>query len=324
MIRNFSLFCLIIVILSLGALMAGNGNPAPGYPHDTIIIKVAKDNGNPKLCDGGHSLFLRELDGEVQPAWIYITMTDWVQLDNDDDGYYDEDPVDGEDNDGDGLYDEDDLEPGAITTALDCDAWGDNEVSIQIRDTAPEQGKVSVQSWWIRQIGRPEENFAVTTFASQVTCTVDPGEDLTYNTEDDIVTCTPDDWVELAGFNLAADGCVKKVKIGGKNPSKQGGKTPFCDITDGLYVDVATVDTNGDLVVDGNDIPTYVDQFIFSISCWDDPATIDVDESAFCPLSSLVWDVDENDTTAKAKAQIFIAHTGSVSIKSGKITGPSR
>jgi hypothetical protein len=116
--------------------------------------------------------------------------------------------------------------------------------------------------------------------------------------------------VQLAEFNLAQSGCVKQVKLGGKNNGKGGGKTPFCDITEGFLVDV---DTDGDGFADS------FDDFVFSISCLDNPDTLDVDEALFCPLSSLIWDVDEENTTDQAKAQAFVGHTGSAKIKGGKI-----
>jgi len=287
------------------------GNPRPGYPHDTIIIHVQKGENGPKQCDGGHSLFLRHFDGVIPDTLIYITMVDWNQIDNDGDGLFDEDPADGVDNDGDGLVDEDGVEPGAITTAIDCDAWGDNKVSLQIRDADPRPGHVSTQEWFIRLIGKPEQNFAFTSFANQtVSCTlVDP--DGTPDTGDEFVECTSGtsaDWVQLASFNLGALGCVKQVKLGGGGV-KAGGKTPFCDITDGFEVDV---DTDGDSIID------LTDQFVFSISCLDNPLTL-LDETLYCPLSSIIWDVDEANTTSQAKAQIFVGHTGSAMIRSGKI-----
>jgi len=76
------LFSLVAVaVLGAGAAWAGNGNPRPGYPHDTIMIHVLADNGNTKGCafdGGGHSLFLRydRVTLEVLPANIYITMID--------------------------------------------------------------------------------------------------------------------------------------------------------------------------------------------------------------------------------------------------------
>jgi len=289
------------------------GNPRPGYPHDTIIIHVQKAESGPKNCDGGHSLFLRHVDGVIpEDTYLNITMIDWVQVDNDDDGLFDEDPEeDGIDEDGDGLDGEDGLEPGAVTTATDCDSWGDNEVSLQIRDTDPRKGYVSTQEWFMRMIGKPEQEFAFTTFANQtVQCAViDPDE--VPDSGDEYVECvsgTSEDWIELASFNLAIGGCVKQVKLGGKNPGKGGGKTNFCDITEGFLVDVDT---------DGDDLIDLWDQFIFSISCLDNLDTIEIDESLFCPLSSLIWEVDE--ATSKAKAQIFVGHTGTAIIKKGKI-----
>jgi len=318
---------LLSLLLGVGLMpltMAGNGNPRPGYPHDTIIIHVQKGESGPKQCDGGHSLFLRHENGVIPVTFIYITMVDWVQVDNDLDGLLDEDLPDGIDNDMDGLFDEDGLEPGATTTALDCDAWGDYEVSLQIRDSDPRSGYISTQEWFMRMIGKPEEYFAFTSYANQtVSCTVEPGPDLIFDTPDDVATCVSgdsEDWVELASYNLADYGCVKKVKLGGKGV-KAGGKTPFCDITDGFLVDVITQDTNFDGFIDEDDIPTLYDQFVFSVSCLDNPDTPFVDETLYCPLSSVIWDIDEDHTTSKATVQIFVGHTGAAKITAGKVKG---
>ena len=165
----------------------------------------------------------------------------------------------------------------------------------------------------MRLIGKRDQNFAFTSFANQtVSCVVDPGVDGAYGTEDDYATCTDGtqaDWVELASYNLAAKGCVKQVKLGGKNTARGGGKTPFCDITDGFLVDVDT---------DGDDVADLFDQFVFSVSCFDDPLT-EWDETLYCPLSSVIWDIDESTTTSEAKAQVFVSHTGAARIKSGKL-----
>jgi hypothetical protein len=101
---------------------------------------------------------------------------------------------------------------------------------------------------------------------------------------------------------------VKQVKLGGGGV-KAGGKTPFCDVTDGFQVDVDT-DNDGDIDLE--------DQFVFSVSCVDDLDT-PWDETAYCPLSSVIWEVDTEETTSQAKAQIFVAHTGAASVKTGKI-----
>ena len=130
---------------------------------------------------------------------------------------------------------------------------------------------------------------------------------------------------ELASFNLALDGCVKQVKLGGKNPSSGGGKTPFCDVTEGFTVDV---DGDGDGIQD-DDLITCdpltgqcidaLDQFVFSISCLDNPDTLTINEEDYCPLSRIIWDVDEEQTTSQAKAQIFVGHTGVARVRTGKI-----
>ncbi len=305
----------VVLCVAIGCLSFAyaDGNPRPGSPHDTIIIHVQKGENGPKQCDGGHSLFLREIGGVIPPTLIRVTMVDWNQIDNDGDGLFDEDPPDSIDNDADGVVDEDGLEPGAVTTALDCDAL-DGEAALQIRDADPRPGVVSTQEWFLRLIGRPEQNFAFTSFANQtVSCTVLSDPDGTPNTGDEVVECTSGteaEWVKLASFNVASLGCVKQVKLGGPNGVRAGGKTPFCDITDGFEVDV---DTTGDGVTD------LFDQFVFTVGCLDNPATLDVNESLYCPLSSIIWDIDEENTTDRATAQIFVAHSGAAAVKSGKI-----
>ena len=317
-----------VLALAIGglqfALAQSVGNPIPGVPHDTVIIHVQKGENGPKGCAGtigGHSLFLRSFAGVVPPTYIYITMTDWVQVNNDplNDNLADEDPtVNGIDEDGDGFDGEDPLEPGAETAALDCDSWSDNDVELQIRDTDPRKDWVSLQKWFIRLIGKPNQNFAFTSYANQtVVCTVTDPTPLLPNSGDETATCktgtsnTTTDWVLLTNFNADDGNCVKQVKGGGGGGVKAGGKTPFCDITDGFEVDVTLPDT------------TFLDNyFIFGVrvGCLDDPATTTIDESLLCPLSGVVWGTDE-ETTSQAKAQIFVAHVGSVNVKTGRIVG---
>jgi len=311
--RALFMVCFVGAAAAIAAYAAESvGNPRPGFPHDTIIVHVMSDQSGPKGCDGGHSLFLRHT-GDVIPAdtKMLITMIDWVQVDNDGDGVFDEDPVDTVDNDLDGDIDEDPLEPGAVTTALDCDSYGDGVVKLQIRDTYPAKGEVSTQEWFMRLIGKPGQNFAFTSFANQTaSCTLLEDPDGILNSGDETVSCdyaTDGDWLELAQVNLRDMGCVKQVKLGGKGV-QAGGKTPFCNITDGFEVDV---DTSGDGVAD------LVDQFIFSVGCLDDPAT-ELNESMYC-LSNIIWDIDEDETTSRAKAQIFVSHSGSATVTGGKI-----
>jgi hypothetical protein len=163
------------------SLAYADGNPRPGYPHDTIVIHVQKADSGPKQCDGGHSLFFRHVNGVIPPTTLSVTMVDWNQLDNDGDGLFDEDLPDGIDNDLDGVIDEDGLEPGSVTTALDCDAGDDGRASLQIRDADPRPGIVSTQEWFMRLVGKPEQNFAFTSYANQtVSCTVvsDPNPEI--------------------------------------------------------------------------------------------------------------------------------------------------
>jgi hypothetical protein len=182
-------------------------------------------------------------------------------------------------------------------------------------DTEPNKGRVSTQEWFIRASGKPEENFAFYTNADQYTCVlVDP--DGIPDTGDEFADCSygdVGDWIALGYVNLSEEGCVKQVKLGGKNSRKGGGKTSFCDITDEFEVDLDT---------DGDDIVDLTNQFIFSVSCLDVPET-EVDESTTCPLARMIWEIDEQNTTAKAKAQVFVSHTGWANVKGGKIKGPS-
>ena len=312
------------------ALAQSNGNPRPGFPHDTIIIHVQKASSGAKLCDGGHSLFLRyypTATGGLQiPAdtLIHITMTDWVDWNNDGNATY---------IDASGNVQVDPGESGGITTALDCDSYGDNLIKLQIRDADPDSGEVSVQEWFMRMIGKPNQNFAFTSYANQtISCTADDGADDTWGTSDDVVTCvsvvpssppgTTAEWVHLADFNLAdgVDGveCVKQVKGAGGGGNPKGGKTPFCDITKGFKVNV---DGNGDGDVTDPYPTDELNRFVFSVSCLDDPGT-PYDETLYCPLSSVIWDIDETSTDLKAQVQIFVAHTASASVRTGKVVKP--
>jgi len=322
------LVLLIVVIFSTTTYAQSNGNPRPGSPHDTLIFHVKKAASGVVNCQpGGHASFVRydHTNGSVVPVNIFITMTDWNQVDNDNDGLFDEDPDDGIDNDGDGDTDEDGQEPGAQTRFIDCDGL-DGEITLQIQDTNPDAGYISTQEWFIRAIGKPEENFAFFTNADQVTCLLVEDPDGTPNTGDEVVDCSYDNsaWIPLGyvstnGYDSDQDGtvdevCVKQVKLGGKNNARGGGKTPFCDITPEFLVDVD---------IDDDGVADETNQFIFSISCLDVPET-DVDESLTCPLSRIIWDIDEDETTSKAKAQVFVSHTGEAKIKGGKIKGRSK
>lgn len=323
----------VVISLCATSVVYGEsaGNPTPGFAHDTFIFHVKKDNGPVDCSGGGHAAFIKYDDatGEILPAEIYITMMDWAQIDNDNDGLFDEDPLaDGVDDDDDlsrsGIFldGEDPVEPGNETGFMDCDG-SDGVITLQIRDTDPREGVISTQEWYIRMIGKPGESLAFWTNAQQASCeVVNPGPDLIEGTADDVIECsygeTNSDWLQLGYVDASKYGgqtCAKQVKLGGKNTSKGGGKTSFCNITDEFLVDIDT---------DGDDLADMFSQYLFSVSCPDDPDTL-VDESAECPLSQMIWDIDTTDenTTTKAKAQVFVGHTDSTSIKGGKITGNS-
>jgi hypothetical protein len=304
----------------------GVGNPRPGSPHDTLNFHLKKAASGVIGCSGGgHAAFVRYDDttGQVLPTNIFISMVDWEQVDNDGDGFFDEDSSNGVDDDLDGLVDEDGVEPGASTGFIDCDGL-DGDVSLQIRDTEPAKGVISTQEWFIRASGKPEENFAFWTNADQVTCVLIDDPDGIPQSGDEVVDCSYDnsEWIQLGYVNLSSydGGCVKEVKLGGKNSTKGGGKTPFCDMTGEFEVDV---DINDDGIIDTDPAAGEQDQYLFSISCVDVPETIE-DESATCPLSRMIWEMDEENTTTKAKAQVFVGHTGTTSVKGGKITGKGR
>jgi len=318
---------LMTLIFSVACLAAGN--PRPGFPHDTLIFHVKKAASGVVTCGGGHASFIRydEVAMEIVPVDIFITMVDWAQVDNDGDGLFDEDPAGDangdtfDDDDFDGLIDEDGVEPGAETAFTDCDGL-DGDITLVMRDTDPRAGWISTQEWFIRGIGKPKQNFAFWTNADQVTCVLVDDPDGIPNTGDEAVDCSYDnsDWIPLGYVstgNYNGEICVKQVSLKGKNGKKGGGKTAFCDITDEFQVDV---DVDGDGVFDVDAGFDLADQFIFSVSCLGVPETY-VDESASCALSRMIWDVDEGNTTSKAKAQVFVGHTGEAKIKGGKIHG---
>ena len=295
---------------------AGNGNPMPGVPHDTIIIHIQKMTGNPNNCDGGHSLHIGAeiVQGRVvniPPTNLKITMQDWAQVDNDRDGVFDEDPVNGIDDDLDGAIDEDPQEPGKETRAIDCDSRdGDGTLAMQIGDKDPRKGWVSTQSWFMRLVGIPHQNFVFKSTAEHtVSCvSIDPGADGITGTADDVYACDFEQ-VELADINLAEE-YPAAIKAAGKG-AKAGGKTSFYDITYAFLVDV---DINGDGIFD------LFDRHIFSVSCEDNPETTEINETLdVCPLGSVIWDID-NDTN-RPTIQIFVSHDGSAQIVGAKKIG---
>ena len=323
--KKINALCLCIVALCLlpGISLASNGNPRPGSPHDTLNFHLKKSASGVMGCSGtGNAAFVRydELTEQPLPTNIFITMVDWEQIDNDQDGFFDEDGPDGLDNDLDGLIDEDGDEPGKTTGFTDCDGL-DGDITLQMRDTEANKGRISTQEWFIRASGKPGENFAFATKADQYSCVLVDDPDGEPQTGDEVVECSygdVGDWVDLGYVNLSGyeGDCVKQVSLGGKNPKKGGGKTNFCDMTGEFEVDVD---------LDGDDVITpelgESDQFLFSVTCVDVPETLE-DESETCPLARMIWEIDESNTTTKAKAQVFVSHTGSSSLKGGKVKGP--
>lgn len=316
-----------VMVLGIGfgfipPVHAGNGNPKPGYPHDTVVIHIQPMTGNANQCNGGHSLHIGAFMEQgrvlsIPPTSIEITMQDWAQLDNDGDGAFDEDPIDGVDNDGDGAVDEDPVEPGANTEAIDCDSRdGDGALALQIRDTDPRKGVISTQTWFLRLVGIPLQNFAFTSTAVHtVSCTsTDAGPDGLVGTADDTYACSSEQ-VELANINLADSDssdivCPEKTVKQAGNGKKGGGKTVFCDITGAFLVDV-------DIEDDG--IFDLFDQSIFSVSCEDDPLTLIDETQDVCPLGSVIWDIDSQ--TQRPTIQLFISHDGQARIQGAKKVG---
>jgi hypothetical protein len=324
--RQFLLAFLLALLIAPAAYAQSVGNPTPGSPHDTLNFHLKKAASGEVGCSGsGHAAFIRYEDAtedataRIYSTDIFIGMVDWEQIDNDEDGLYDEDPDNGIDDDADGFLDEDGTEPGASTGFSDCDGL-DGEIALQIRDTEPARGVISTQEWFIRMSGMPEQNVAFWTNADQVTCLFEDPDTIP-DSGDEVVDCNYEysDWIQLGYVDLSQheDKCVKQVKLKGKNTPSGGGKTPFCDITGEFEVD-ADIDGDGD-----TDLIEEQDQYLFSISCVDVPETT-VDESLECPLSRMIWVVDEDNTTTRAKAQVFVGHTGTARVKGGTIKGPGR
>jgi hypothetical protein len=262
----------------------GNGNPFPGYPHDTIMIHVHPDNGNPINCeDGGHALHLRAnaSSGGIYPVNISYTMRDWW------------------DENGNGTFDQDNpKEVGGDTKATDCDG-SDGTISIQIRDTNGTKNVVSTQNWSLRLVGKPYQKFNFTSWANHtVSCTsVDDGPDLTPGTDDDTYECNYN-YVNLGYSDLS--GSMKSTGKGFK------GKTSFEDITEFFLVDVQLADDSW-----------LYGKHIFSVSCADNATTTEINETfEVCPLGSAIWDVDKD--TQRPKIQLFVSHTGWAPIVGGK------
>ena len=250
---TFMIVTLLASSYSYSVYAAGNGNPKPGFPKDTLIFHIQKEqsSGFSNNCNGGHSVHIgatEDADGNLHPlpTNVGITMKDWVQIDNDNDGLFDEDPIDGVDNDLDGLFDEDPVEPNNKTFATDCDsrAPGDDEVSFQIGDRDPDKGQISAQSWFMRLTGAPQNNFIFETSGEHsYECSLVDDVNGIVGDGDDIIECDTD-IIELDHVNVKDD-CSLSFKEGGKN-KKGGGQTEFCDITDTFLVDY---DNDGDGLV---------------------------------------------------------------------------
>jgi hypothetical protein len=275
-----------VALIPDGTSIAGNGNPKPGYPKDTIVIHVQKEHDDTfsHNCDGGHSLHIGAFQDEngywhPEPTTIEITMKDWVLLDNDNDGQFDEDPVNGVDDDGDGAIDEDPMEPNYETFATDCDsrAPDDNTVGIQIGDKDPDKGQITAQSWFIKLNGPPRQPLLMETSGKHaIECTLVENPDGVIGTDDDVIECNYET-VPLGHLDITEYSNAIAFKEGGKN-KKGGGKTSFVDITELFLVDYDD-DNDGAIdedPVDGidNDADGLIDEddengvHIFSTTCY--------------------------------------------------------
>jgi hypothetical protein len=195
-----------------------NGNPDPHHPHDTLIGHIQDQKGgsfNPD-CSGGHSFHIgADIDKQsgtiisINPVNITISMKDWRN------------------NEATAGFN--------VTKFIDCDARSvnDHTISLQIADLDPDRGEISTQSWWIRLVGMPNQNFTFNTFGNHtVSCDAETG----VCTSNIIELGHVDIWKE----SQPGEDCEKYTfKTTGK---KSDGKS-FCDITDIFLVEL---DVDGD------------------------------------------------------------------------------
>ncbi len=303
----FAIFLVAIMISSPTAqvIYAGNGNPQPGFPHDTLVIHIQKIGTGSADCSGGHSAHIgAELDkgrvvAPLPAVQMKIMMVDWV----DEDG----DPSDGINDD-----------PHS-TKFVDCDTRmdpdGQETLILQIGDKDPRKDWITTQSWFIRMVGIPDQSFALETpTGTFTTCDlVDP--DGIPDTGDEFFECN-ETTIDLNDIDLSGTDCIKTVKKNGKG----NGKTVFCDITNSFLVDVDT-DLDGDFECrgdgDGLGDADLCGVHIFAIGCEDpDPTTEEHELAELCPLGSALWTFDEG--TQRPTIQIFVSHDGNHKVTKGK------
>lgn len=293
-------FMVVVLIGSPSAQMssAGNGNPIPGVPHDTLMFHVQKSG--PGECSGGHSAHIKadivknEVQGPFPNVQLHFTMTDWVDAEND--------PSDGVGND-----------EAYQTKFLDCTTFDDPDDSpvleLQIGDKDYRQGWISTQSFFLRTVGIPGQAIALGTPSGFYwTCTViDYGDPDVIG--DETVECNENGPIDLNDIELTSE-CVHKTKgKGGGNT----GKVSFCDVTESFLVDV---DVNGDgFDCDAEGTDDVCGIHIFQIGCIDDPLT-EINEAETCPLGSAVWEWESS--SERFTLQMFVSHDGN-----GKITKAS-
>jgi len=281
----------------------GNGNPQPGFPHDTLVIHIQQNGTGSGDCSGGHSAHIGadlekgRVTAPLPAVQMKIMMVDWV----DEDG----DPSDGVND-----------EPYS-TKFVDCDTrldpQGEETLILQIGDKDPRKDWITTQSWFIRMVGIPDQAFALETPSGTFT-TCDLDDKGTEETDDDEFVCS-ETTIDLNDIDLSGTGCVKTVKKNGQG----NGKTVFCDITSSFLVDVDT-DLNGTYDCRDGDDPEDVDLcgvHIFAIGCEDpDPTTEEHELAELCPLGSALWTF--NEETQRPTIQIFVSHDGEHKVTKGK------
>lgn len=196
-----------------------NGNPDPHHPHDTLIghVQDMKDGSFNPDCNGGHSFHIgADIDKKegivnyINPVNITISMKDWRN--NTETAGFNE------------------------TKVIDCDARAENDhtISIQIADMDPDRGEISTQSWYMRLVGKPNQNFTFNTFGNH-----------TINCDAETGTCNfktfemghVDLWQEVQDGDCPSN----TFKLKGKD--RDGNRQTFCDITETFLVEL---DIDGD------------------------------------------------------------------------------
>ena len=72
-----------------------------------------------------------------------------------------------------------------------------------------------------------------------------------------------------------------------------------------------------DVGVDANG-GSVTDQFVLSSSCLEDPLAT-LDETLYCSLGGIIWDINEEPTALQATVETFVGSNGSAAIRREKI-----